>query len=136
MVELTDHALEPVALTSRLRTTRDGATVIFVGTVRDQARGLQVIRLDYEAFAPMALEQMRNIEREIRARWPITDVALVHRTGSLKIGEASVVVAVTAPHRKEAFDACQHGIDTLKQTVPIWKKEYYVEGEAWVDDRP
>lgn len=136
MVELTDHALEPVVLASRLRTTRDGATVIFVGTVRDRARGLQVIRLDYEAFAPMALEQMRSIEREIRARWPITDVALVHRTGSLKIGEASVVVAVTAPHRKEAFDACQHGIDTLKQTVPIWKKEYYVKGEAWVDDRP
>jgi molybdopterin synthase catalytic subunit len=136
MVELTDRALEPAALAGRLRTPRDGATVIFVGTVRDQARGHQVIRLDYEAFAPMALEQMRSIEREVRARWPITDVALVHRTGSLRIGEASVLVAVTAPHRKEAFDACQHGIDTLKATVPIWKKEYYIEGEAWVDDRP
>ncbi len=136
MVELTHRPLDPTAAAARVRTAADGGTVIFVGTVRDQARGRQVVRLDYEAFAPMALDRMRAIEKDVRARWAITDIALLHRTGSLKIGEASVVIAVSAAHRGEAFAACQYAIDTLKGTVPIWKKEFYVEGEAWVDDRP
>lgn len=136
MVQLTDRALDATALAAGLRTSADGATVTFVGTVRDHARGHPVVRLDYEAFGPMALKTMSAIEEEVRRRWPVTDIAMVHRTGSLHVGEASVVVAVAAAHRPEAFAACQHAIDTLKQTVPIWKKEHYVEGESWVDDRP
>jgi len=136
LVELTDRPLDPMAAAARVRTDADGGTVIFVGTVRDRARGRQVIRLDYEAFGPMALERMRDIEQEVRKKWAITDIALLHRTGSLKIGEASVIIAVSAPHRGEAFAACQYAMDTLKGTVPIWKKEFYLEGEAWVDDRP
>lgn len=136
MVELTERPLDAAALAAALRTTADGATVTFVGTVRDHARGHRVVQLDYEAFGPMALKKMSAIEEEVRRRWPVTDIAIVHRTGSLHVGEASVVVAVTAAHRPEAFEACRHAIDTLKHTVPIWKKEFYAEGEAWVDDRP
>ncbi len=136
MVELTDRTLDATAVAARLRTSRDGASVTFVGTVRDHARGQTVVRLDYEAFGPMALATMRAVEEEVRRRWQVTDIALVHRTGSLKIGDTSVVVAVTAPHRGEAFAACQYAIDNVKGSVPIWKKEFYVEGEAWVDDRP
>lgn len=136
MVELTERPLDAAALAAGLRTSADGATVTFVGTVRDHARGQRVVQLAYEAFGSMALERMRAIEEEVRRRWPVTDIAIVHRTGSLQVGEASVVVAVTAAHRPEAFEACRHAIDTLKHTVPIWKKEFYAEGEAWVDDRP
>ena len=84
----------------------------------------------------MALRQMEQLAEEARGRWPITDVAIVHRLGHLKVGEVSVVIAVAAAHRGEAFDACEWVIDELKRTVPIWKKEIYTEGEAWVDDRP
>ena len=117
------HATEP----------RDGALCLFVGVVRHGNGGRRVLGLEYEAYEEMALSLMGEIEAETRAGWPVTDVVLVHRLGRLEIGEPSVAVAVASPHRAEAFAACRHAIDTLKARVPIWKKEFYADGEAWLE---
>lgn len=114
----------------------DGALCLFVGTVRDHNRGRRVVRLEYEAYEQMALPLLQEIADETARRWPVTAVHLVHRLGTLAVGEASVAVAVASPHRDEAFQACRHAIDTLKRTVPIWKKEFYADGSAWLDDVP
>jgi molybdopterin synthase catalytic subunit len=114
----------------------DGALCLFVGIVRDHNRGRTVVRLEYEAYEEMALPLMEEIAAEARKRWPVTDVRLVHRLGPLDVGEPSVAVAVASPHRDEAFAACRYAIDTLKATVPIWKKEFYADGEEWQDERP
>ncbi|HET7292815.1 MAG TPA: molybdenum cofactor biosynthesis protein MoaE [Vicinamibacteria bacterium] len=125
---------EPIALAALQGTaSRDGALALFVGVVRDENAGRGVLRLEYEAYEEMALSEMEAIEREARRRWPITEIRIVHRLGSMAIGEASVAVAVAAPHRDEAFDACRFAIDTLKRTVPIWKKEFYADGEVWLE---
>jgi molybdopterin synthase catalytic subunit len=111
----------------------DGAVVTFHGVVREYSDSGRAVRyLEYEAYPEMAEAQMRAIGAEIKRRWDVDDVAMVHRIGRLEIGEASVVIAVAAPHRGEAFDACEYGIDTLKATVPIWKKEVFADGEVWV----
>lgn len=131
MIRLTREALD---LSSLLGTQdRDGALCLFVGVVRDHNAGRRVRYLEYEAYEEMALAQLAEIEDEVRQRWPISDVRLEHRLGRLEIGEASVAVAVSSPHRAEAFAACRHAIDTLKQRVPIWKKEFYTDGSAWID---
>lgn len=109
-----------------------GGVVTFTGNVRDQSRGKRVLRLEYEAYAPMAEAQLARIGAEIEGRWPGTSIAMHHRVGVLEIGEAAVVIAAAAPHRKEAFLACEAAIDRLKQDVPIWKKEFYEDGEEWV----
>jgi molybdopterin synthase catalytic subunit len=111
----------------------DGAACTFVGVVRDLNAGRAVRHLEYEAFEEMALPLMEEIAAEARRRWPVTAVTMVHRLGRLEIGEASVAVAVFSPHRAEAFEACRYVIDTLKATVPIWKKEFYADGAVWVD---
>ena len=111
----------------------DGALCLFVGVVRDENAGRRVLWLEYEAYEEMALPLLGEIADEARRRWPITEVHLVHRLGRLEIGEASVAVAVASPHRAEAFAACRYVIDTLKATVPIWKKEFYADGSAWLD---
>lgn len=111
----------------------DGALCLFVGVVRDHNAGRRVLWLEYEAYEEMALPLMQQIADDVRRRWPITEVRLVHRLGRLEIGEPSVAVAVASPHRAEAFAACRHAIDTLKATVPIWKKEFYADGSAWLD---
>jgi len=121
---------------NQIRTDRDGALIIFEGVVREGSRGKTVKGLVYEAYGTMALRQMERLAEEARGRWPITDLAIVHRLGHLAVGEVSVVIAVAAAHRGEAFDACEWVIDELKRTVPIWKKEIYTEGEAWIGDRP
>lgn len=108
----------------------DGALCLFVGVVRDHNGGRRVLRLEYEAYEEMALPLMQRIAAECRERWPVTDVRIVHRLGPLAIGEASVAVAVASAHRREAFEACRYAIDTLKATVPIWKKEFYADGQA------
>jgi molybdopterin synthase catalytic subunit len=115
---------------------RDGALCLFVGVVRNENAGRPVLRLEYEAFEEMALGMMQEIEAETLRRWPASAVRLVHRLGSLEIGEASVAVAVASPHRAEAFEACRYAIDTLKATVPIWKKEFYADGAVWLDSHP
>ena len=114
----------------------DGALCLFVGVVRNENGGKAVLRLEYEAYEEMALSLMAEIEEEARRRWPVSELRMVHRLGPMGIGEASVAVAVAAPHRGESFAACRFAIDTLKQTVPIWKKEFAADGEYWVDDRP
>jgi len=111
-----------------------GGIVSFVGNVRDHARGREIEYLEYEAYPEMAEREMQKISDEAAERWPGTRVAIAHRTGHLEIGEAAVVIVAAAPHRGEAFEACRFAIDTLKQTVPIWKKEVATDGEYWVDD--
>jgi len=110
-----------------------GGTCVFVGTVRDSSPAGEVAGLRYEAWEELASARLREVASELFGRWPVHRVAILHRTGDLAIGEASVVVACSAPHRAEAFDACRHGIERLKQDVPIWKKEALVSGETqWV----
>lgn len=110
-----------------------GAVCIFTGTVRDRSEAGDVTGLTYEAWVDLAEARLRELADEISERWPVRRVAILHRVGALAIGETSVIVAVSAPHRAEAFEACRHGIERLKQDVPIWKKEGLVTGEAhWV----
>ncbi|HYN04797.1 MAG TPA: molybdenum cofactor biosynthesis protein MoaE [Vicinamibacteria bacterium] len=111
----------------------DGAVCLFVGVVRNENQGRAVLRLEYEAYEEMALPLLEEIAAETGRLYPVTDVRLVHRLGRLEIGETSVAVAVSSPHRAEAFAACRFAIDTLKARVPIWKKELYADGSAWLD---
>jgi molybdopterin synthase catalytic subunit len=136
IVRITRDALdaEAVRALEEVVTTRsDGGVVTFQGVVRNNARGKQVRSLEYDAYVEMAEQQMAQIAATVEARWEDASVALVHRIGRLEIGECSVVVAVACPHRAEAFEACRYAIDTLKSTVPIWKKEIYASGEEWVE---
>ena len=110
-----------------------GGVVTFAGVVRDNARGKRVRSLEYDAYPEMAEREMRAIGAEVAQRWAECALAMVHRTGPLAIGEASVVIVTACPHRGEAFEACRYAIDELKTRVPIWKKEFYEDGEAWVE---
>ncbi len=114
----------------------DGAVVLFLGTVRLHNRGREVIHLEYEAYPAMAESEMTKIVTEARQRYAVSEMALVHRTGILKIGEVAVGVAVAAPHRAAALEACGFAIEELKRTVPIWKKEVFQGGEVWIEDHP
>lgn len=113
-----------------------GGTVVFIGTVRNQTKGKPVVKLDFEAYEPMAVKEMQKIAEQVTEKWDAIHVAIHHRVGSLQIGEIPVIIAVSTPHRKAAFEACQFAIDTLKETVPIWKKEYFEDGEVWVAAHP
>jgi len=122
---------EPIDVAALQATSpADGALCLFVGVVRDHNGGRPVRRLEYEAYEEMALPLMEKIGADCRERWKVTDVRIVHRLGPLAIGEASVAVAIASSHRREAFEACRYAIDTLKATVPIWKKEFYADGDA------
>jgi molybdopterin synthase catalytic subunit len=136
VIALTEEPIDPAGVASGVRTDQDGAVVTFVGVVREQARGRTVKALVYEAYGGMARRQLERLAEEARRRWTIGEVAIVHRTGTLAVGDVSVVITVAAPHRGHGFDACEWLIDELKRTVPIWKKEIYTDGEAWIDDRP
>jgi MoaE-MoaD fusion protein len=136
VIAIQETPLNVEAIQAGVRTDQDGAIVTFCGVVRETSRGKTVRALVYEAFGAMAQRQMEMLADQARGRWPIGDLAMVHRAGTLQVGEVSVVIAVAAPHRGEAFNACEWLIDELKRTVPIWKKEIYTEGEAWVGDRP
>lgn len=114
----------------------DGAIVIFDGMVRNHSRNRETKYLEYESYEEMALKQMRELVEEARAKFAIRNVALVHRLGRIEIGESSVLIAVYSAHRAAAFDACRWIIDTLKKTVPIWKKEYFADGAVWADGEP
>jgi molybdopterin synthase catalytic subunit len=133
MIEITESAIDHAALTERVRSHRAGAVCTFLGTVREMTGQMQTRSLDYEAYPEMALKKLAELEDQARRRWPIIDLALVHRVGHLDLGEISVVVAVSCPHRSEAFEACRWLIDTLKEVVPIWKRETWADGtEEWV----
>ncbi len=129
---IVDRPLALEEVTAAVTTEGHGGVVGFAGTVRNVTRGRAVTRLEYEAYAPMAEKQLRVIAEEAKVKWPGVRVAVVHRVGTLLPGETAVVIGTSAPHRQEAFLACQHVIDRLKQDVPIWKKEFYADGEVWV----
>ena len=132
MIEITEAPIDHAALTDRVRSNRAGAVCTFLGTVREMTGDRRTASLDYEAYPEMARTKMAEIEAEARRRWPILDAALVHRVGHLGLGEISVVIAVGCPHRDQAFEACRWLIDTLKEIVPIWKKENWSDGsEEW-----
>jgi MoaE-MoaD fusion protein len=120
------EAIDSVASVSQ------GGLVTFTGAVRDHSKGKRVTRLDYEAYGPMAQKKLAQIGQEAREKWPGTQVSVIHRLGTLVPGDLAVVIAVSAPHRQEAFRACEYVIDRLKEDVPIWKKEYAEDGEVWV----
>ena len=117
---------------SEVASDEAGAIATFVGTTRARSRGREVVRLEYEAYEGMAEGEMERIAAELKVRYSLTEIAIHHRVGVVEIGETSVVIAVSAPHRGDALDACRDAIDTLKQTVPLWKKEIYVGGEEWI----
>lgn len=129
---ITADPIDAAALLAAVGDPAAGGTTLFVGTTRNENEGRVVERLEYEAYEAMAIDEMRRIGDDIARRWSVVAVAMVHRVGVVPVGEASVAVAVAAAHREEAFAACRYGIDTLKATVPIWKKEYYLGGEHWV----
>jgi MoaE-MoaD fusion protein len=119
-----------------LKRCDDGAAVVFEGVVRNQTRGRRTLYLEYEAYKEMALRQMEGLAEQALEQFQIRDVALVHRLGRLEIGDTSVLIVVASPHRAAAFDACRWLIDTLKRTVPIWKKEFFEDGAVWADGEP
>jgi molybdopterin synthase catalytic subunit len=124
--------LEATSLEKLVAHDGAGAMVTFTGTVRDRGRGRQVTRLEYEAYAPAAELALAQIGDEIKERWGTDAIAIVHRVGSLAVGEASVIIVVAAPHRDEAFAACRYAIERIKEFVPIWKKEHYADGASWL----
>jgi molybdopterin synthase catalytic subunit len=129
---VTEQHIDTAQLLTAVGDPSAGGTTLFVGTTRDENEGRIVERLEYEAYEAMAVEEMRRIGDEIARRWQVVAVSMVHRVGVVPVGQVSVAVAVSSAHREEAFAACRYGIDTLKATVPIWKKEYYRGGEHWV----
>ena len=132
-IEITHAPIANAALAEAVRTAADGAVATFDGCVRNHSHGRATLYLEYEAYESMALDQMHAIAAHLHANYAITRVAIVHRLGRLEIGETSVFIAVSAPHRAAAFDACRYAIDTLKKTVPIWKKEFFADGAVWAD---
>ena len=133
MIQITHEPLDPEAITALVRRPTNGAVVTFLGTTRDATGDRRVLHLEYEAYEPMAEKKLAEIAQEMRERWSLGDVAIAHRLGRLEVGETSLVVAVASPHRREAFGACQYAVDRIKQTVPIWKKEYFEGGKVWIE---
>ncbi|MBI2912364.1 MAG: molybdenum cofactor biosynthesis protein MoaE [Chloroflexi bacterium] len=136
LFEVTGEPLDPRRLVDHVRQDESGAVALFFGVVRNNSRGRRVLYLEYDAYPEMATKVMRQIAGEAMARWPLTGVAMQHRSGRLEIGETSLLIAVSSPHRKEAFEACHHLVDRFKQVVPIWKKEVFESGEVWVEGEP
>jgi molybdopterin synthase catalytic subunit len=133
MILLTYEPIDFAALTESVRSNQAGAVVLFLGTVREMTGGQRTVALDYDGYRPMAEAKLAELEAEARSRWPVTHAALVHRLGHLELGDVSVAVAVSAPHRHQAFEAGRFLIDTLKEVVPIWKKENWADGTTeWV----
>ena len=135
-VALVREVIQAELLVRALKQREDGAVVVFDGIVRNHTRGRRTLYLVYESYEEMALKQMQSLAQEAQTRFAIRDVLLVHRLGKLDVGETSVLIAVASAHRAAAFDACRWLIDTLKKTVPIWKKEHFEDGAVWADGEP
>ena len=133
MIKLTKETINTEAILQSLEDRSTGGVVLFLGRVRDHAGNKTVAKMDYEAYPEMAEGKLSEIAEETKKRWPVKKISIVHRYGSLELGDVSVAVAVACAHRKDAFEACRFAIDTLKATVPIWKKEYFKDGSDWVD---
>jgi molybdopterin synthase catalytic subunit len=135
-VEIVDGPIDAAEIVAGVKAGADGAVCVFDGIVRDNTRGRRTLHLDYEAYREMALEQMRGLADEAVTRFGVRDVAMVHRLGRLGVGETSMLIAVASAHRAASFEACRWLIDTLKKTVPIWKKETFADGAVWADGEP
>ena len=136
MIQLTDSPINVTQVIQSVDSDEAGAVDVFIGTVRNRTGERRVVRLEYEAYEAMALKEMKKLAEEVKQRWPVKKLAIHHRQGVLTIGDVAVVIAVSTPHRQAAFEACKYTIDTLKQTVPIWKKEVFEDGEEWVAAHP
>ena len=136
LIEIVETPIAVDAIVAGIKAGGDGAVCVFDGIVRDNTRGRQTLYLDYDSYREMALEQMRRLGAEAVERFGVRDVALVHRLGRLAVGETSVLIVAASAHRAAAFDACRWLIDTLKKTVPIWKKETFADGAVWADGEP
>ncbi len=132
MVSITSNAIDVPSLLNAVHSHHSGAVDCFIGTVRNHSHGRRVRAIDYSAHVEMSEKMMREIEEEMKKKWFLHNIALVHRIGLLHVGEVAVVTAISAAHRAEAFEACRYAIDRIKEVVPIWKKEFYEEGNAWV----
>jgi molybdopterin synthase catalytic subunit len=130
---ITRDPIPVAALAGQIRAPEDGAVVVFEGIVRNNSRGRATLYLEYEGYEPMALGKMEQIGREAKQKFAIDSIGMIHRLGRMEIGETSVAIFVAAAHRRAAFEACQYGIDRLKQIVPIWKKEYFADGAVWAE---
>ena len=133
MIKIVQGPIDQKEVIQTVSSNKSGALVTFDGTVRDNARGKQVLYLHYEAFPEMAIKEMEKICNEAMRKWPLEGIAIVHRIGRMEIGDSSVFIAVSSAHRIDSFKACQFTIDTLKTTVPIWKKEHYKNGDVWIE---
>src|SRR5713226_8784298 len=133
LILLVRNVIDADALINHVRTGGDGAIVTFDGCVRNESHGRRTLYLEYDAYESMAVAKMREIAGELHTKFSIDRAAIAHRLGRLEIGETSVFIAVSAPHRPAAFEACRYAIDALKRTVPIWKKEYFEDGAVWAD---
>ncbi len=133
LVRITADPLDPQPLVEHVRRDESGAVVLFLGVVRNNNLGRRVFHVEYDAYPQMAEKELRQVAEEVMSRWPITDIAIAHRTGRLEIGETSLIIAVSSPHRQEAFEACQHVVNRIKEVVPIWKKEVWEGGESWIE---
>lgn len=136
MIEITPHKIDIPRLIAHVSDDGAGATDVFIGTTRNMTSDKMVVRLDFEAYEPMAIKEIQKIVDRAEAQWSILKYAVVHRVGTVEIGEEAVVIAVSTPHRQAAFEACKFIIDELKKTVPIWKKEIFEDGEVWVAAHP
>ena len=135
-IQLLENELSTENCTNWVCSDEVGGVVVFVGTVRNQTKGKRVLKLEFEAYKPMAIAEMQKIAEQAIAKWPVLKIAIHHRVGILAIGEIPVIIAVSCAHRNAAFEACQFAIDTLKESVPIWKKEFFDDGEVWVAAHP
>jgi molybdopterin synthase catalytic subunit len=135
-IQILDTPLSPAQCELAVADDAAGGTVVFIGTVRNQTKGKQVVSLEFESYIPMAKKEMQKIAEQVVERWSALHVSIHHRVGNLAIGELPVIIAVATPHRKAAFEACEYAIDTLKESVPIWKKEVFEDGEVWVAAHP
>ena len=136
MIRITEKPIDVSALIESVKHEGAGAIDVFIGTVRDQTDGRRVEKLFYEAYKPMAISEIQKILDTAFDRWVVKKAGVIHRVGTLGLGDVAVAIAVSCPHRQEAFDACRFIIDTLKKTVPIWKKEFFDDGEQWVSPTP
>ena len=135
-IKITIEILDITECVEKVMSPQAGGIDVFIGTVRDHTKGKKVIRLEFEAYEKMALNEMQKIADEMMKRWPLHKILIYHRIGVLQISEIPVIIAVSASHRDAAFEACRYAIDTLKQAVPIWKKEIFEDGEEWVTAHP
>ena len=133
MFEITSEPLDPAPLVESVRRDESGAVTLFYGVVRNENMGRNVQYLEYDAYPEMAIKKMREVGDEVRAKFPVTGIGILHRIGRLEIGETSLLVAVSSGHRRESFEACHYAVDRIKQIVPVWKKEVWEDGEEWIE---